>query len=35
MAREAKILSDNELADITGYKGRVHQRQWLKDQQRL
>ena len=28
---EAEILSDEELADLTGYKQRAHQRKWLKD----
>lgn len=28
---EAEILSDDELADLTGYKHRSHQRKWLKD----
>lgn len=32
---EAEILSDEELADITGYKGRAYQRQWLNDRQWL
>ncbi len=28
---QAEILSDDELAEITGYKQRAHQRKWLKD----
>src|SRR5450830_251022 len=28
---QAEILSDDELADLTGYKHRAHQRKWLKD----
>nr|WP_282443266.1 DUF4224 domain-containing protein [Pseudomonas sp. B329] len=28
---EAEILSDEELADLTGYKQRAHQRRWLKE----
>lgn len=28
---QAEILSEDELAEITGYKQRVHQRKWLKD----
>lgn len=28
---QAEILSDDELADLTGYKQRAHQRKWLKD----
>lgn len=28
---QAEILSDDELADLTGYKHRTHQRKWLKD----
>lgn len=28
---ETEILSEDELADLTGYKHRGHQRQWLKD----
>ena len=28
---QAEILSDEELADLTGYKLRTHQRKWLKD----
>jgi hypothetical protein len=28
---EAEILSDDELADLTGYKRRSDQRKWLKD----
>ena len=28
---EAEILSDEELADLTGYKQRAHQRKWLSD----
>ena len=28
---EAEILSDEELADLTGYKQRAHQRKWLND----
>ena len=32
---EAEILSDEELADITGYKARAYQRRWLDDRQWL
>ena len=28
---ETEILSEDELADLTGYKHRGYQRQWLKD----
>lgn len=28
---DAEILSDEELADLTGYKQRAHQRRWLKE----
>ena len=28
---ESEILSDEELAEITGYKARAWQRRWLKD----
>jgi hypothetical protein len=28
---QAEILSDEELADLTGYKRRSDQRKWLKD----
>lgn len=28
---ESEILSDEELADITGYKARAWQRRWLKE----
>lgn len=28
---ETEILSEEELADLTGYKHRSYQRQWLKD----
>ncbi|MGH8448440.1 DUF4224 domain-containing protein [Pseudomonas sp.] len=28
---QAEILSDDELADLTGYKRRCDQRKWLKD----
>ncbi|MEB2647579.1 DUF4224 domain-containing protein [Pseudomonas canadensis] len=28
---QAEILSDDELADLTGYKRRADQRKWLKD----
>jgi len=28
---QTEILSDDELAEITGYKQRSHQRKWLKD----
>ncbi|KAA8559852.1 hypothetical protein FX985_06235 [Pseudomonas extremaustralis] len=28
---QAEILSDDELAEITGYKQRAHQRKWLKE----
>lgn len=28
---QAEILSDDELADLTGYKRRSDQRKWLKD----
>ena len=28
---ETEILSEKELADLTGYKHRGYQRQWLKD----
>lgn len=28
---EAEIFSDEELADLTGYKQRAHQRKWLRD----
>ncbi len=28
---EAEIFSDEELADLTGYKQRAHQRKWLND----
>ncbi|WP_072365986.1 DUF4224 domain-containing protein [Pseudomonas sp. NFACC10-1] len=28
---EAEILTDQELADLTGYKHRAHQRKWLND----
>ena len=28
---EAEILSDDELTDLTGYKHRSHQRNWLKE----
>lgn len=28
---ESEILSDNELAEITGYKHRAWQRRWLSD----
>ena len=30
-AIEAEIFSDDELADLTGYKQRAHQRKWLTD----
>lgn len=30
-AIEAEIFSDEELADLTGYKQRAHQRKWLRD----
>jgi hypothetical protein len=30
---EAEILSDEELADLTGYKARAYQRRWLIDRQ--
>jgi hypothetical protein len=30
---EAEILSDEELAQITGYKARAYQRRWLDDRQ--
>jgi len=30
-AIEAEIFSDDELADLTGYKQRAHQRRWLTD----
>ena len=30
-AIEAEIFSDDELADLTGYKQRAHQRKWLID----
>jgi hypothetical protein len=30
---EAEILSDEELAHITGYKARAYQRRWLIDRQ--
>lgn len=30
---EAEILSDEELADITGYKARAYQRRWLDERQ--
>jgi hypothetical protein len=32
---EAEILSDEELAHITGYKARAYQRRWLGDRQWL
>ncbi|PUA43492.1 hypothetical protein C5U62_22975 [Pseudomonas protegens] len=32
---ETEILSEEELADITGYKGRFHQRRWLDDRKWL
>lgn len=32
---ESEILSDEELADITGCKGRFHQRRWLNDREWL
>ena len=32
---EAEILSDEELANITGYKARAYQRRWLNDRQWL
>ncbi|RQO50648.1 DUF4224 domain-containing protein [Pseudomonas sp. KBW05] len=28
---ETEIFSDEELADLTGYKQRAHQRRWLND----
>lgn len=28
---ETEILSEEELAELTGYKNRGYQRQWLKD----
>lgn len=28
---ETEILSDDELAHLTGYKQRAHQRKWLKN----
>ncbi|WP_025804651.1 DUF4224 domain-containing protein [Pseudomonas chlororaphis] len=28
---ESEILSDDELAEITGYKARAYQRRWLDD----
>ncbi|MGY1952731.1 MULTISPECIES: DUF4224 domain-containing protein [Pseudomonas] len=28
---ETEIFSDEELADLTGYKQRSHQRRWLND----
>lgn len=30
---ETEILSDEELADLTGYKARAYQRRWLLDRQ--
>ena len=30
---ETEILSDEELADLTGYKARAYQRRWLVDRQ--
>lgn len=30
---EAEILSDDELAELTGYKARAYQRRWLIDRQ--
>jgi hypothetical protein len=30
---EAEILSDEELADMTGYKARAYQRRWLDERQ--
>ena len=30
---ETEILSDDELADLTGYKARAYQRRWLTDRQ--
>lgn len=30
---ETEILSDEELADLTGYKARAYQRRWLTDRQ--
>lgn len=30
---ETEILSDEELADLTGYKARAYQRRWLIDRQ--
>lgn len=28
---QAEILSDDELANLTGYKHRAHQRRWLEE----
>ncbi|CAM3173509.1 DUF4224 domain-containing protein [Pseudomonas fluorescens] len=28
---QPEILSEDELAELTGYKHRAHQRKWLKD----
>lgn len=30
---ETEILSDEELADLTGYKAWAYQRRWLSDRQ--
>jgi hypothetical protein len=30
---DSEILSDEELADLTGYKARAYQRRWLIDRQ--
>ncbi|MGF6668067.1 DUF4224 domain-containing protein [Pseudomonas monsensis] len=30
---ETEILSDDELAELTGYKARAYQRRWLIDRQ--
>jgi len=30
---ETEILSDEELAELTGYKARAYQRRWLIDRQ--